>query len=314
MKRIDTPHSVPDLNGPGKSGFVDLNVATGVQGTEVSAAWLNVLQEEVAAPIEAAGLKLSGADSGQLLKAIKMLAAQHGQCRMILAGGNLKLLPFNGNKILINGVVQRIPSAGVSLSATGLMSGTVYYIYAFMNENAITLEAVVSGHVTDSDTGVEVMKGDSSRTLVGMARTGSSGGWVDSVAQRFTLSYFNRRNIGALGVTATIATSSAVLIELVNGSRVEFLSWGDESIHVSLSGYVSNNTAGNYCQAACGADGRPVVIAPIAVSATANQYCGLSTSGVVPTVAEGLNYLSPLGCVNGGVGWFTVQVSVLIRG
>ncbi|OQS36686.1 hypothetical protein B0T40_09850 [Chromobacterium haemolyticum] len=78
MKRIDTPHSVPDLNGPGKSGFVDLNVATGVQGTEVSAAWLNMLQEEVAGVVESTGLVLSGADSGQLRQAIQLMTVPAG--------------------------------------------------------------------------------------------------------------------------------------------------------------------------------------------------------------------------------------------
>ncbi|NHR07998.1 phage tail protein [Chromobacterium haemolyticum] len=78
MKRIDTPHSVPDLNGPGKPGFVDLNVATGVQGTEVSAAWLNMLQEELAGAVEAAGLALNGADSGQLRQAIQLLTVPAG--------------------------------------------------------------------------------------------------------------------------------------------------------------------------------------------------------------------------------------------
>lgn len=51
--------------------FHDGNPATGVQGTVVDAAWLNVVQEELAGLVEWAGLTPSAVDNTQLLQALQ---------------------------------------------------------------------------------------------------------------------------------------------------------------------------------------------------------------------------------------------------
>jgi hypothetical protein len=43
-----------------------------------------------------------------------------GQCYLSVSGGNLVLKPYNGNRLTINGVVQTIPAAGVTLAPAGL--------------------------------------------------------------------------------------------------------------------------------------------------------------------------------------------------
>lgn len=44
----------------------------------------------------------------------------HGQCRLVKSGVNLLLQPFNGNKLIINGQAQKIPSAGVTITPASL--------------------------------------------------------------------------------------------------------------------------------------------------------------------------------------------------
>jgi hypothetical protein len=56
--------------GGGKRGFRDQNRAAGIAGSVVGAAWLNGVQEEVAAVIESEAIVLSVADVTQLLQAI----------------------------------------------------------------------------------------------------------------------------------------------------------------------------------------------------------------------------------------------------
>lgn len=54
MHRIDTEGAVPDLHGPGKSGFRNRNLSTGVKATIPDAAMWNAVQEALMLPVEAA--------------------------------------------------------------------------------------------------------------------------------------------------------------------------------------------------------------------------------------------------------------------
>ena len=67
MHKIDTPSAV---NG----NFVDKNVSAGVPGTVCDAKWLNSVQNEICNTIEAAGLELDRQDDTQLNVAIKVIA------------------------------------------------------------------------------------------------------------------------------------------------------------------------------------------------------------------------------------------------
>ena len=62
--------------GGGRRGFIDEDPPTGVEGTEVPALWLNMLQEEMFKVIEEAGLAPSAVDWTQLWQAIMTLASR----------------------------------------------------------------------------------------------------------------------------------------------------------------------------------------------------------------------------------------------
>lgn len=188
-----------------------------------------------------------GADTADptTLQALLGQVAHHGQCRLVKSGANLVLQPFNGNKLMIGGKMRTIPAVGVSLAATGLTAGTKYYAYARMVSGAMALMASVTGHVTDTDTGIEVCADDASLTLVGMFRPIAGPAFQDTAAQRFVRSWFNDPGIvGVNSLSSGVGSSSTSYVELSSSDlRIEFLSWAGEVVLAGYGGQASNNTA-----------------------------------------------------------------------
>src|SRR3954464_2167217 len=85
------------------------------------------------------------------------VAFPHGQCRLVYIDANtIRLMPYDGNRLFIGNAAQVVPSAGVALAVAGLTAGARYYIYAWMNGAAMTLETSATGHAQDQATGVEI--------------------------------------------------------------------------------------------------------------------------------------------------------------
>ncbi|MCY1281106.1 Phage Tail Collar Domain protein [compost metagenome] len=82
MHRIDHPAAASALPQPFAAGapgyFKEGSPAAGDPPTEVSADWLNAVQEEIVGAILAAGLALSKLDNDQLAAAIPLLAIPAG--------------------------------------------------------------------------------------------------------------------------------------------------------------------------------------------------------------------------------------------
>ncbi len=184
-------------------------------------------------------------------------STQHGQCRLVKSGANLLLSPFNGNKLIIGGFAQSIPSAGVSLAPTGLTPSTLYYVYAYLVGATVTLEASATGHSTDATTGVEIKTGDATRTLVGMAYVIAGPAFADTAAQRFVISWFNRRAIsGSAKFTALRTMGSSSFVEINTEIRNQFLTWGDEAVSATYCGsWYSAGVSPNVATTAIGYDG-----------------------------------------------------------
>lgn len=160
-----------------------------------------------------------------------------GDCQLTLDTGSLKLLPKNGNLLTISGVNQPVPSAGVTLAATGLSTSTLHYVYAYMSGATMTLEAVTTVPTTDATTGVEVKTGDATRTLVGMAYVTTGPAFLDNATNRHVVSYFNRRARPLTVSLATSATMTDTSFAVVSASlELSFLTWGDEPVDVSVNG------------------------------------------------------------------------------
>ena len=231
-----------------------------------------------------------------------LFAAQHGQCRLSLSGGNLKLVPFNGNKLVINGTMQTVPSAGITLAATGLTAGTLYYIYAYMNAGTMTLEAVTTTHTTDSGTGVEIKSGDVTRTLVGMAVPVSGPAWADTSQNRNIASYFNQpTRTGRAAITSSPSTSSTSPIELSTSLRVTWVGFNN-NITATVSGTTANSSAGSTTYTGYGFNGAATELGMAGGSISNATYSVPAVATGVAVLAEGYHYATVMGYVTTGTG------------
>lgn len=154
------------------------------------------------------------------------------------SGANLLYAPFKGNQVPINGRMETIPSAGVTLAPTSTAANTTYNVYAYMNAGTMTLEYSVTARATDATTGVEIKTGDATRSYVGKARTVAAGAWVDDATRIYVISWFNpKRKMGTAAFTAnrTVATGAG-FIEVNTEIRVFWLTHGVEPPQVSFTG------------------------------------------------------------------------------
>lgn len=159
--------------------------------------------------------------------AVPGLALGHGQCRFVYdTSSNLKLIPFNGNRLVINGVSYAIPAAGVSLASTSLGANSAYYVYAYMDVGVMKLEASATGRATHTD-GVVIKSGDPTRTLVGRMRL-SGGVFFDQLNSRYVASWFNRRR--RLLQNTTIAGTSSTVFANLSGAYMYVMLWSDSAV------------------------------------------------------------------------------------
>ena len=225
-----------------------------------------------------------------------------GNARLSLTAPNLVLSPYNGNRLTIDSIDYSIPDAGVTLAPGGLTASTTYYIYAYMNAGVMTLEAVTTAPVTQAGTGIRIKGGPvASRTLVGMARTTAATAWVDSMTQRFVLSYFQRQLRAAGQKFTTIRTlTSASPVEIHTEIRLEFILWGEDPAFGSYSGTVFTNTVSARLSQNLGLDGNGAF--PTGwVDFVGTGYVPLTTSAWL-VASEGYHYLTLLGTHTPGTG------------
>jgi hypothetical protein len=209
----------------------------------------------------------------------------------------IRLVPWNGNRLIINNTCQVIPSAGVNLANTGLTAATLYYIYAYMNSGTMTLEASTTAHATDTTTGVEIKSGDATRTLVGKVYmdAGTPGTFALTATKIWVISWAQKRPISGKGsFTADRTASSSSYTEPSTEIRVQFICWANDAVQVTACGghehnatavvYTSIGFDGTtaedvYCAyqpASNGVDGPFCVShATTSLSATANHYATL---------------------------------------
>ena len=99
------------------------SVGTNVPSNYPAAPFLTGLLQSHHGGVPGQGPKVKLASEVQgTLPYANLAALNHGQCRLALSGGNLLLSPYSGNNLNINGTPQAIPSAGVSLSPSGLLA------------------------------------------------------------------------------------------------------------------------------------------------------------------------------------------------
>lgn len=233
----------------------------------------------------------------------ELVRAGHGQCRLaVVSGTSLRLSPYNGTGLIINGVQAQVPSAGVTITNSGLTANTLYFVYAYLNASSVvTLELSTVSHSTAAN-GVETKTGDVSRTLVGMIYTSATSQFVDSNADRLCLNWFNRRSISSGQVLSSFTTFTNTAINEINSSlRARFLAWKDEAVFGCVDGYGSNNTVSNNVQVQTYIDGTAFGAALVLTSSTATASGAFSSSGT-GFFDDGLHTIQLYGFVNGSQG------------
>ncbi|HEY6426023.1 MAG TPA: hypothetical protein VIX84_02215, partial [Acidimicrobiales bacterium] len=223
----------------------------------------------------------------------------HGGCRLTVASTtSLTLSPYGIGLLLLNGVSQPVPSAGIMATNASLAVSTLYYAYAQMVSGSMVLNLSTTGHVT-SASGVEVKSGDATQTLVGMVFTDASTHFNDTPVLRNCANWFNRANksVNTSGVGAS--TTSTSFVELSASARAEICLWADEAPFLVSANSVSVSVAGNTGQLCMGVDGVAGGAGSTSTSAGASQtepafgfFSGL--------LAEGHHVFSPFGSVSSG--------------
>lgn len=240
----------------------------------------------------------------------------HGQCFMEFTNSStVTLLPWNGNSLVINSNAEVVPSAGITLAATGLTPATRYYIYAYMDSGTMTLEADTTEPAQQSTTGVFIKTGDATRTLVGMVYPITGPSFADDPAQRFTRSWFNEGGIsGSNYLASNKTTSSTFYVEIDSAERVEFMLWQDERVHITANLQVMIASGTGNVESMIGVNDTTgtgtINKRKGVITFAAFGYNGYSSdiSLTFSTPTDSYNYATILGKVDSGTGtWFGVN-------
>lgn len=170
---------------------------------------------------------------------------------------SLSYCPYKGNlKTTAAYGVYTIPSGTASsgcLTATltdmyvGGISGqsaaanTLYYVYLISVSGTTYLDLETTGHATDSTTGIEIMSGNNTKTLVGMIHTDGSkevatdGDTTVSGDTNTVATWDNPTPTGtACQFTALRATTGTAGWQEINSeNRCYFMSWGNSAAFAS---------------------------------------------------------------------------------
>ena len=141
--------------------------------------------------------KIAEYDTGAAIRSVPNFVDSGGQ--LTLSGATLLFSPYTHNLIAINGRLEVIPDAGVSLAIGAAAASTAYNIYAYMSGSTMTLEFSATATALQAGTGVTIKSGDATRSFVGTDTTTGAPAWGTPV------SFFHQAQSDPL----TIATAAA---------------------------------------------------------------------------------------------------------
>lgn len=222
-----------------------------------------------------------------------------------------QLVPFNGNKITINGVDQTIPwgitnfTGGIQVAYNTpstytidkianqqLVTGTTYYVYAWMNAGVMALDFSTTGWQIKNPDGYPVNSSDDARTLVGMLYTSTSGGQIVTRGNARQETLTSRENsIKWECIAWPTGNSSGTL----GDNQIQWMEWSDYlPQNVKFQAEVQNNTANSLSSLTVSINGGSS-FSPRVQAYQSNAYLTLFSLGYNP----------------GGEGLFTAIASVI---
>lgn len=257
--------------------------------------------------------------SGRLPVAIGQVELQY------VSATQIKLVPLGGAYVVVGGVLWPIPGAGITINNTGtfidgvggqnLANSTSYFVYLFNNAGALTGSFSTTTHTTDTtagNVGTEIKSGDGSRSLLGQIRTNASGQFVNSAAQRFVRSWFNKKRVGcanAFTASRAISSNSPTWAEINSEIRCEFLLWAGEVVEVGFSGAAFPPAVANgWVELAIAFDSSttpetsPYLKNVTQCATTAQSTSALAIAGSKSGLAEGYHFATVLGMAQSQTG------------
>ena len=156
-----------------------------------------------------------------------------------------RLIPFGGNQLMISGVRQTIPAAGVTLAPfAGWSTYPVLFVGATWSNGVWTLTAFdpVANPVVIDAFGMPVFTGFINYTLVGAFTQNGSSNFVQSAQFGGVISYWNRRLRTVRGAW-NVASASIGWAELSPNARLTMLGFIGDAIRFTYSGTVYSDTA-----------------------------------------------------------------------
>jgi hypothetical protein len=219
---------------------------------------------------------------------------------------SLIFLPRNGDQIKINGLIYKIPSAGIlgtanncfleGVGGSSLVYNVIYYIYAFMHATlGMQLDFSTTGHTTSvqaGNVGVEIKSGDNTRTLVGITwaagNAPTSNTFYDNAASRMVRSWFNRRS-DMLGVP-----QQSVVCDPTNGYAffgVQFVALSDDNLKAEAQWWGTGGAWGNLACAMQLNSGTYGASIAVSTPYTVSQYKSIKAIGA-SVATEGRNQLN----------------------
>lgn len=319
---MDYPRTVPYVQlDPGSGKFTDGNPLTALPPSNIPAEFLDDVADSIIAVQTAGGIAAAENDTMQLTKGVQNISGAHGQCRLVLAGGNLALNPVALGYVMVGGARVRLPAAGIVRGLAGVyiggvagqnaVPGKIYDAYAWSNAGAPELDywdaSAGPTHMADTgatsavNTGVEVRSNggvpDSSRTYIGKFQVNAGPALADTPAQRFIASWFNRRpRKCAVSYAAGYGTSYSTYPGIAIASQIaEWLGWADDSdAPVALEGQVRSPAGSGWVTVYWNVMLDGVALNPVegGVTIPLGQEAGNpSTGAVMSGLAEGYHKL-----------------------
>lgn len=192
MQRIATSTKSVDLYGAGKHGFTDGNPGTGIPATQLEAAWVNAIQEEIARVVEGAGGTLNPASLTQLWDALEGRYLRLAYARTKLTVATTFYVATTGSDTTGTGAV------GAPWLTIQKAIDTLYSSYDLGN-NAVTI-SVADGTYTAGVSANGAFVGGGSVTITGNVTTPANCLINLSSGLAFGASYGASLNIGGFKV------------------------------------------------------------------------------------------------------------------
>lgn len=217
----------------------------------------------------------------------------------------------NQTVTVTNGTTFTYPNTGGDVATVADVTFSVvpiYFIYAFMAGNVMTLEASQIQPAADATHGHKIKAGDASRTLVGMAVSYAGGAWEDDSQKVGVLSWFNRKDKTAKGAYTLSRTTNATLanrIEINAEIRAFALAWGDDLVRMWAKANGHSDTLGGNWYSFILKETVTRADAAILISAPQANYGMGSQLEAAEQLAMGAHLTAIVSAVGAGIGtWY----------